>query len=126
QLAQPSGVDQPSSCITWGITLRFFSRIRRRTSACVKVVHLHRVLGPDWTSPPSVRFSRLSTSPVHDPQLALALHCERTASRLQAPCWMVATTVPLETPLQPQISASSDRAATAALGSARAPPAAKA
>src|SRR5690606_17839907 len=71
---------------------------------------------------PRVSARRLSTSPVHEPQLADALHCERTASRLHAPARMVSTTLPLETPLQPQISASSERAATAALGSARAPP----
>src|SRR3546814_6361288 len=35
---------------------------------------------------------------------------------------MQATTPPLDTPLQPQISASSESAATAALGSACAPP----
>src|SRR5690606_12059440 len=80
----------------------------------------------DWMSSPSVSPSRLSTRPVHEPQLAEALHCERTASRLQAPASIVATTLPLETPLQPQISASSERAATAALGSASAPPDAKA
>src|SRR5512139_2391253 len=80
------------------------------------------VLTPACTSVPRVSTRRLSTRPVHEPQLAEALHCERTASRLHAPETMVSTTLPLDTPLQPQISASSERAATAALGSAKAPP----
>src|SRR5687767_9652719 len=80
------------------------------------------VSAPVCTWLPRVSTRRFWTSPVHEPQLAEALHCERTASRLHAPAWIVATTLPLDTPLQPQISASSESAATAALGSAKAPP----
>src|ERR1700712_1415449 len=69
-----------------------------------------------------VSASRLSTRPVHEPHEAEALQVERTASRLQAPATIDWTTFALETPLQPQISASSERAATAALGSSDAPP----
>src|SRR5690606_27342211 len=94
----------------------------RRMSSWPKLVHLQSVFAPACTSSPRVSTSRLSTSPVHEPQLAEALQVDRTASRLHAPALMVATTVPLETPLQPQISASSGSAATAALGSAKAPP----
>src|SRR3546814_14274027 len=100
----------------------FCATISRRTSSWVKLVHLHRVLGPDWTSSPSTTLSRFSTRPVQLPQLADALQVARTASRLHAPFSMQATTWPLATPLQPQISASSDSAATAALGSSAPPP----
>src|SRR5690606_14857698 len=126
QEEQPSGVVQCSSCMTSGISLSSFSRIRRRTSSCVKLVHLHMVFGPLSTASPSDIASRLSTRLVQLPQLAEALQVARTASTLFAPALMHATTCPLDTPLQPQISASSDRAATAALGSASAPPDAKA
>src|SRR3546814_5954490 len=101
-----------------------FSRIRRRTSSWVKLVHLHTVFSarsPAYSSP-SVTASRFSTRPVHEPQLADALQLARTASSVTAPFRMQATTPPLDTPLQPQISASSESAATAALGSACAPP----
>src|SRR6188768_3455450 len=63
-----------------------------------------------------------STSPVQDPHEAEALVQARTASSVQAPPEIAATTLPLDTPLQPQISASSAIAATAALGFADAPP----
>src|SRR3546814_8227476 len=66
--------------------------------------------------------SRLSTSPVQEPQLADALQVARIASSVVAPPSMQETTLALETPLQPQISASSESAATAALGFAEAPP----
>src|SRR3546814_9829535 len=66
--------------------------------------------------------SRLSTSPVQEPQLADALQVARIASSVVAPPSMQATTLALEMPLQPQISASSESAATAALGFAEAPP----
>src|SRR3546814_1107982 len=96
-----------------------FSRIRRRTSSWVKLVHLHTVFSarsPAYSSP-SVTASRFSTRPVHEPQLADALQLARTASSVTAPFRMQATTPPLDTPLQPQISASSESAATAALRS---------
>src|SRR3546814_7456826 len=96
--------------------------ISRRTSSWPKLVHLHIVLGPLCTSSPSVSARRFSTSPVQLPQLADALQVPRTASRLRAPLAMHETTWPLVTLLQPQISASSESAATAALGSAAPPP----
>src|SRR5687767_11739941 len=70
--------------------------------------------------------SRLSPSPVQEPQDAETLVHARTVSSVHAPSSIAATTVPLDTPLQPQISASSESAATAALGSAAPPPWAKA
>src|SRR3546814_15207459 len=66
--------------------------------------------------------SRLSTSHVQEPQLADALQVARIASSVVAPPSMQETTLALETPLQPQIPASSESAATAALGFAEAPP----
>jgi hypothetical protein len=80
------------------------------------------VFGPLSTASPSVIASRLSTRLVQLPQLAEALQVDRTASTLCAPSVTHEMTLPLETPLQPQISASSESAATAALGSASAPP----
>src|SRR3546814_19507400 len=64
-----------------------FSRIRRRTSSWVKLVHLHTVFSarsPAYSSP-SVTASRFSTRPVHEPQLADALQLARTASSVTAP-----------------------------------------
>src|SRR3546814_17994947 len=80
-----------------------FSRIRRRTSSWVKLVHLHTVFSarsPAYSSP-SVTASRFSTRPVHEPQLADALQPARTASSVTAPFRMQATTPPLDTPLPP-------------------------
>src|SRR5690606_14014263 len=112
--------------MTSGIERMPCAMISRRTSSWPKLVHLHKVFGPDRTSSPKVKASRVSTRPVHDTQLADALQLLRTASRLCAPLAMDETTCPFVTPLQPQISASSESAATAALGSARPPPEAKA
>src|SRR3546814_13120530 len=96
-----------------------FSRIRRRTSSWVKLVHLHTVFSarsPAYSSP-SVTASRFSTRPVHEPQLADALQLARTASSVKAPFRMQATTPPLDTPLQPHISAPSRSAPPAPLRS---------
>jgi len=60
-----------------------------------------------------------STKPVQVPQEEEALVCARTSSSVVSffdP--IVSTILDLQTPLQPQISASSGNAATAALGSA--------
>src|SRR3546814_15686030 len=75
----------------------------------------------DWSSD-VCSSDLLSTSPVQEPQLADALKVARIASSVVAPPSMQATTLALEMPLQPQISASSESAATAALGFAAAPP----
>ena len=106
-----------------------FSRISARTSSWPKLVHPHIVLAlrsPPYSSP---RHSdrMLSTSPVHDPQEADALVTPLTSSRLVSPPSTMARVIgPLHTPLQPQISAVSGRAATAALGSRPSPPSANA
>ena len=60
--------------------------------------------------------------PVQVPQEALALVVARISASEVAPAPMAAVIVPLHTPLQPQISASGGKAATAAKGSAWAPP----
>src|SRR3546814_3420826 len=72
---------------TCGMDFSSFSRIRRRTSSWVKLVHLHTVFSarsPAYSSP-SVTASRFSTRPVHEPQLADALQLARTASSVTAP-----------------------------------------
>ena len=63
-----------------------------------------------------------ATSPVQVPHEALALVVDRTRSSVLAPARMASTILPLHTPLQPQISALGGKAATAAKGSAWAPP----
>jgi hypothetical protein len=64
-------------------------------------------------SSPSVEAQQVSTKPVQLPQLAEALQVERTASMCARRPRCTTITLPLDTPLQPQISASSGRAATA-------------
>jgi hypothetical protein len=60
---------------------------------------------------------------VHWPQEADALVPLRTSSIVVRPLPVIAwVIVPLQTPLQPQISASSESAATCATGSSGAPP----
>jgi hypothetical protein len=70
-----------------------------------------------------VRAITCSTSPVQVPQDAEAFVCALTSASVLNPLSaMVWTILPLQTPLQPQISASSGKAATAAVGSRGAPP----
>jgi hypothetical protein len=55
-----------------------------------------------------VNASTCSTSPVHEPQEDDALVCARTSSSVNSFFSLIALTiVPLQTPLQPQISAAS-------------------
>ncbi len=77
-------------------------------------------LGPVWAlkSSPRVRARSCSTSGVHEPQEAEALVWALTDSRVVSPSLPMAPVIaPLQTPLQPQISAVSASAATADLGS---------
>src|SRR3990170_7341658 len=72
---------------------------------------------------PNFTLSNCSTRPVHDPHDAEALVWERTSSTLLRPSFSIAPVIfPLHMPLQPQISASSGKAATAAVGSRGVPP----
>src|SRR3546814_11038756 len=66
--------------------------------------------------------SRLSTRPVQEPQLADAFQVARIASSVVAPPSLHETTLALETPLQPQITPSSETASTAAFGLSDEPP----
>src|SRR3990167_6159325 len=106
------------------MVLRPLALIRRRTSSCPSEVHAQ--IG--WTAAglyasPSVSVMSCSTSPVHEPHEADALVCARTSSREVRPFSLIRPVIlPLHTPLQPQISASSGNAATAAIGSRGEPP----
>ena len=71
---------------------------------------------------PRVTARTCSTSPVQVPQEAEALVVALIPARLLAPPSMAASICPLHTPLQPQISASAGKAATAAIGSTEPPP----
>ena len=70
---------------------------------------------PNGTSPTfmQVRTRRNYSSGTRLGQHALALVEARTAARSPAPPWIASVMVDLQTPLQPQISASGGKAATA-------------
>src|SRR5690606_30024423 len=124
QDGQPHEVFQPSSCITAGTDFSVFDRMKPRTSSWVRSMHLHIGLRPpEAYLSPSVALSSASTLVVHWPHEDDALVWARTSSSVTRPRPVIACViVPLQTPLQPQISASSDSAATAATGSSGAPP----
>ena len=123
---QPQEVFQPSSCQTAGIDFSAFALISRRTSSWVRSVHLHIGLAAGTAkASPSVTASTCSTRPVHWPQEERGLgDGAHLVEAWSGPPPVIALTIlPLHTPLHPQISASSGKAATAAIGSSAAPPA---
>ena len=123
QAWQPSGVFHASSCRTAGWLLSPRALISRRTSSWVRSVHRHIGFSALISKPsPRLTASTCSTSPVQVPQEADAFVVARTSSSECAPASMALTISPLQTPLQPQISASGANAATAARGSAAAVP----
>src|SRR5690606_11241322 len=88
--------------------------IASRTSPCECVVHSHIGLAAgaaEW-SEPTVFIRICSTRPVQEPQEPDALVYLRTCSMVNRPFVLIARTIaPLDTPLQPQTSASSGIAA---------------
>src|SRR5215207_1905183 len=93
--------------------------IRRRTSSWPNSVQPHMGwVAEGLKASPNFTLSNCSTRPVHDPHEAEALVWERTSSTFLRPSLSIAPVIfPLHMPLQPQISASSGKAATAAVGS---------
>src|SRR5690606_13138506 len=122
--AQPHEVFHSSSCITAGIDLSALATMRRRTSSWPRSVQGQMgCTAAGLYASPSVAASSFSTSPVHEPHEADALVWPLTSSRVVSRLLMIALViVDLQTPLQPQISASSGKAATAAKGSESPPP----
>src|SRR5262245_22372883 len=98
--------------------------MKARTSSWVRSMHLHIGMLPVAEKlSPSVTARTASTFEVHCPHEADALVCARTSSSDVSPLPVIARAMtPLQTPLHPQISASSDKAAMAALGSSAPPP----
>src|SRR5690606_23416864 len=96
------------------------SPIRLRTRACEWGAQGQMGLGPvgPTAASPAVSLRSFSTSGVHEPHEAEALVSARTLSMLVRAFSTIALVIaPLQTPLQPQTSASSAIAATAAAGS---------
>src|SRR4051794_25063287 len=91
------------------------STMAARTASCPNDVHLHRALtfGVGSKSAPNANDSSFSTLQVQLPHDAEALVRARTSSTLVSFSSVMAVRMrPLETPLQPQISAVSGRFST--------------
>src|SRR5436190_18844498 len=102
--------------MTAGRDFSSFATMKPRTSSWVRSMHLHIGLRPAAAYlSPSVTLRMVSTFAVHCPQEDEALVCARTSSSVVRPLATIACVIVLlQTPLHPQISASSRGAATAA------------
>ena len=95
-------VYQSVSDVTTATSSEVLAQMDLGAAACKNITYTMTVLA-----------SSASTRPVQEPQELDALVRARTSSRVNRPCSEMALTMsPLQTPLQPQISASSDSAMT--------------